>query len=77
MEPDNTYIQGALKRFNQLTPDEVDSLMSLYGTPELITISKVLGPEVSKVLGVAMNNLAEPKPAEKPKKGLGARRPKK
>ena len=71
MEPDNTYIQEALERFNQLTPDEVDSLMSLYGTPELVAISKVLGPEVSKALGVAMNALAQQK---KPQRmGLGAR----
>ena len=71
MEPDNSYIQEALERFNQLTPDEVDSLMSLYGTPELVTISKVLGPEVSKALGVAMNTIAQQK---KPQRmGLGAR----
>ena len=71
MEPDNSYIQEALERFNQLTPDEVDSLMSLYGTPELVAISKVLGPEVSKALGVAMNALAQQK---KPQRmGLGAR----
>ena len=71
MEPDNSYIQESLERFNQLTPDEVDSLMSLYGTPELVAISKVLGPEVSKALGVAMNALAQQK---KPQRmGLGAR----
>ena len=71
MESDNTYIQESLERFNQLTPDEVDSLMSLYGTPELVTISKVLGPEVSKALGVAMNAIAQQK---KPQRmGLGAR----
>ena len=71
MEADNTYIAESLERFNQLSPDEVDALMSLYGKPELIVISKVLGPEVSKALGVAMNAIAQEK---KPQRmGLGAR----
>ena len=58
MEPEADYIKGMTDRFNQLSQDEVESLLSLYGTPELITISQVLGPEVSEALGSAMNAAA-------------------
>lgn len=58
MEPEMDYIKGMTDRFNQLTQDEVSSLLSLYGTPELVVISQVLGPEVSQALGSSMNEAA-------------------
>jgi len=75
MEPEMDYIKGMTDRFNQLTQDEVSSLLSLYGTPELIVISQVLGPEVSQALGSSMNEAAlavgsrdnlEPSPPQMP-----------
>ena len=62
MEPDvktvQDYVAEVANRFGQLTQEEAQDLMGLYGTPQLVTISKVLGPEVSSVLGEAMNTIA-------------------
>ena len=89
MEPNvktaQDYVVEVANRFGQLTQEEVESLMGLYGTPQLVTISKVLGPEVSSVLGEAMNAVAnaprtQPAPTEQPapmaKGGLVSRRKK-
>lgn len=62
MEPDvktaQDYVAEVANRFGQLTREEAEGLLGLYGTPQLVTISKVLGPEVSSVLGEAMNVIA-------------------
>lgn len=62
MEPDvktaQDYVTEVASRFGQLSREEAEGLLSLYGTPQLMTISKVLGPEVSSVLGEAMNQIA-------------------
>ena len=62
MEPDvktaQNYVTEVANRFGQLSREEAEGLLNLYGTPQLVTISKILGPEVSSVLGEAMNQIA-------------------
>jgi len=52
------YVTEVANRFGQLNREEAESLLNLYGTPQLMTISKVLGPEVSSVLGEVMDQIA-------------------
>ena len=51
--------------------EETEVIKGLYGTPELITISKVIGPEVTKALADGINSISG-NPIEK-KRGLAAR----
>lgn len=52
------YVTEVATRFGELSREEAEGLLGLYGTPQLVTISKVLGPEISSVLGEAMNQIA-------------------
>ena len=62
-----TYEKGQ----TPLNEEETEIIKGLYGTPELITISKVIGPEVTKALSDAMNSISG-NTVEK-KRGLAAR----
>lgn len=70
----DTYVSEVAERLGTLSEEEAKSLSGLYGKPELIVIAKLLGPEVSGVLGEAMNMLSSTMtPTQKPM-GLGARK---
>lgn len=53
------YVSEVSSRFNQLSESKMRELLTLYGTPQLVTISQVLGPEISTALGSAMNSAAQ------------------
>lgn len=81
----DSYVKEVVSRFEALSPEETKGVMDLYGTPQLMTISKILGPEISTVLGQAMNALVmestrQTTPIEQPqpmaKGGLVSRRKK-
>ena len=65
------YKASILDRLINLNEEETEVIKSLYGTPELITISKVIGPEVTKALADGINSISG-NPIEK-KRGLAAR----
>lgn len=52
------YVAEVANRFGELSGEEAQGLLDLYGTPQLVTISRILGPEVSSVLGEAMNEIS-------------------
>jgi len=66
------YKASVVDRLINLNEEETEIIKGLYGTPELITISKVIGPEVTKTLSDAMNSISG-NPIEK-KRGLAARK---
>ena len=47
------------ERLGQLEVEEAKGLVELYGTPGLITIGKIIGPEVSQVLAEGLNEMAQ------------------
>lgn len=53
------YVSEVSTRFNNLSEPKMKELLTLYGTPQLVTISQVLGPEISSALGSAMNSAAQ------------------
>jgi len=65
------YINDEQELLLNLNEEETEIIKGLYGTPELITISKVIGPEVTKALSDAMNSISG-NTVEK-KRGLAAR----
>ena len=65
------YKASVLDRLINLNEEETEVIKSLYGTPELITISKVIGPEVTKALADGINSISG-NPIER-KRGLAAR----
>ena len=66
------YRARVVDRLINLNEKETEIIKNLYGTPELVTISKVIGPEVTKALANAINSISG-NPTEK-KRGLAARK---
>lgn len=66
------YKARVVDRLINLNEKETEIIKNLYGTPELVTISKVIGPEVTKALANAINSISG-NPTEK-KRGLAARK---
>ncbi len=66
------YKASVVDRLINLNENEKEIIKDLYGTPELVTISKVIGPEVTKALANAINSISG-NPTEK-KRGLAARK---
>ena len=65
------YRARVVDRLINLNEKETEIIKNLYGTPELVTISKVIGPEVTKALADGINSISG-NPIEK-KRGLAAR----
>jgi len=77
-ELDN-YKNAVSDRFDVLASEEQSTLLNMYGTPELIVIAKIIGPEIHGVLSKKLNsimNTTQDKVTSKPKKkrGLAARK---
>jgi hypothetical protein len=45
-------------RLNNLDAEEVKVLANMYGSPELIMIGKIIGPEVSQALAEGVNEIS-------------------
>tara|TARA_R110000782_G_scaffold55584_1_gene116992 strand:- start:19 stop:282 length:264 start_codon:yes stop_codon:yes gene_type:complete len=75
-ELDN-YKNEVSNRFDVLASEEQSTLLSMYGTPELIVIAKVIGPEIHGVLSEKLNSImnnTQDRVTSKPKRGLAARK---
>ena len=61
MQPEQSmleYTEQVRKRIDNLPDNDKDALLDLYGSAELVIISRVLGPEVTKAVAGKLNNLA-------------------
>jgi len=71
------YKNDVLMRLANLEEEETNQIKNLYGSPALITIGKIIGPEVSEALATGINSIADPRKAIQPqavkKRGLAAR----
>lgn len=62
MQPEQSmleYTEQVRKRIDNLPDNDKDALLDLYGSAELVIISRVLGPEVTKAVAGKLNNLAK------------------
>lgn len=74
-ELDNYKVKVS-ERFDTLDSEEQSTLLSMYGTPELMVVAKIIGPEVHGILSEKLNtimNSTENKTTVTPKRGLAAR----
>ena len=67
------YTKGLAERYAGLSEDEKEKVRSFRASDEGKIFSFLLGDAFKPII----NSLAAPKPKEKPKKGLAARRTKK
>lgn len=67
------YTKGLAERYASLPEEDKEKVRAFRMSEEGQLFSFLLGDTFKPL----MNRLAAPKPAEKPKKGLAARRPKK
>jgi len=65
------YKAGVINRLLNLNEEETEIVKGLYGTPELIIISKIIGPEVTKALADGINSISGN--SIERKRGLAAR----
>jgi len=74
-ELDNYKVKVS-ERFDTLDSEEQSTLLSMYGTPELMVVAKIIGPEVHGILSEKLNtimNSTENETTVTPKRGLAAR----
>lgn len=73
------YKKDVMGRLMSLDLEETEHLKSLYGKPELITLGKIVGEDVTKALADGINSIVgnrQQKSKQQPpakKRGLGAR----
>tara|TARA_R110001632_G_C11255814_1_gene409347 strand:+ start:722 stop:994 length:273 start_codon:yes stop_codon:yes gene_type:complete len=78
----DSYKKDVAIRLGELNVEEARGLATLHGSSELITISKIIGPEVSEALAEGINEIVSMVNSEttsnsmptKPKRGLAARK---
>jgi len=78
----DSYKKDVAIRLGELSVEEARGLATLHGSSELITISKIIGPEVSEALAEGINEIVSMVNSEttsnsmptKPKRGLAARK---
>ena len=75
------YKEQISERFDNLEQKQIGTMLSMYGTPELVTLSELLGPEVTNVLASKLNDKAmelerqaEKQNSPPSKRGLAARK---
>lgn len=74
-ELDNYKVKVS-ERFDTLDSEEQSTLLSMYGTPELMVVAKIIGPEVHGILSEKLNtimNSTENETTVTSKRGLAAR----
>lgn len=69
----DAYVSEVADRMGNLSKEEAMALSKLYGSQELMIIGKVLGPDVSGILGDAMNQIAAATAVPQKPAGLGSR----
>ena len=71
------YKNDVIMRLANLEKEETNHIKSLYGSPALLTIGKIIGPELSKSLANGINSIADPRKAVRSqvvkKRGLATR----
>ena len=71
------YKKDVMGRLMSLNAEETGHIKNLYGKPELVTISKIMGDDVTKALADGISSIVgNTKPKQKPtakKRGLGTR----
>jgi len=73
------YKKDVMGRLMSLNAEETEHLKKLYGKPELITLGKIIGEDVTKALSDGINTVVgnrQQKPKQQPpvkKRGLGTR----
>jgi hypothetical protein len=75
-ELDNYKVKVS-ERFDTLDSEEQSTLLSMYGTPELMVVAKIIGPEVHGILSEKLNTIMNSTQNEitvTPKRGLAARK---
>lgn len=78
----DSYKKDVALRLGELNVEEARGLATLHGSSELITIGKIIGPEISQALAEGINEIANMVDSETtsnamptaPKRGLAARK---